>query len=124
MKDKTIYGFLFGIIAGLVMNIINLFSYFILHFADLRYLDFMSIIVWGNKPLNFWESTLAFFLHLGFTGFLGILFLFAYSVTLLYKVPQLTNISVNTIVSNLISAGVFGFVLGILAKNTKNLYGN
>ncbi len=124
MKDKTIYGFLFGIIAGLLMNIINLFSYFILHFADLRYLDFMSIIVWGNKPLNFWESTLAFFLHLGFTGFLGILFLFAYSVTLLYKVPQLTNISVNTIVSNLISAGVFGFVLGILAKNTKNLYGN
>lgn len=79
-NERQVYqGFIAGIIAGLVLNTINFISYYLFHFAKLRYLDFAAIIIYGRKPVNTFEAVFAQLGQLAFTGFLGIVF--AYLIT-------------------------------------------
>ena len=140
MRDRFYYGFLAGVIAGIPMVLFNLFSYYVLHLASIRYLDWMSVLMYGNFPLNEFDSVLAQILHFGFLGVLGILFAyfiplvtsrhylfkgwlysmcvltFTYSLMVLYKVPRLVIIEPYTVFSNLISSSIFGLILAEAIK--------
>lgn len=141
LKDRFTFGFYSGVVAGLIMNALNLISYYVLNIATLRYIDFMAIIIYGNKPMNTFDSILALTIHLGFTGMCGVLyvyivplirtqnhmfkgilfgltiFLLTYSITFLFKVNDLIIIPPYTVASNVITASIYGLVLAILYKN-------
>ncbi|TGE34461.1 hypothetical protein [Desulfosporosinus sp. Sb-LF] len=135
MKDRFYYGFFAGVIAGIPMVIFNLVSYYLLNLARIRYLNWAAVLIYGNFPLNAFDSILAQIVHFGFLGFAGIvfahfiplvtsrhylfkgwvysmgIFFLTYSVTLIYKVPGLQIIQPYTVLSNLISTSIFGLAL-------------
>ena len=141
MKDRTYYGFFVGIIAGVPQTILNLISYYF-DFAQIRLLDWMSIIIFGDKPIDSLQTMLAIVARLFFAGILGILFahlmkyldddhyLFKgwiygiiqmgllYSLTSLFQVPQLTHTHTYTVISNFLTASIYGLVL---AESLKRL---
>ncbi|EHQ88403.1 hypothetical protein [Desulfosporosinus youngiae] len=140
MRDRFYYGFFAGLIAGIPMVLFNLFSYYVLDFAQMRLLDWMSIILYGRLPLNAFDSILAQVVHFGFLGFLGIAFAYyvplvrsrhylfkgwvfslsvfslLYATTLFFQVPGLEMIQPYTVASNLISSTIFGLTLAEAAK--------
>lgn len=139
MNDRFTYGFFSGVIAGIILNILNLISYY-LNIATLRYLDFMAIIIFGNKPMNAFDSILSFIVLLGFNGMIGVIyvylvpligtqnhmfkgllfgltvFLITYSITFLFKVEGLIIIPPYTVASNVFGSSIYGLVLAKLYK--------
>lgn len=140
MRDRFYYGFFAGVIAGIPMVLFNLFSYYVLLLASIRYLDWMSVLMYGHFPLNAFDSVLAQIMHFGFLGVLGIAFAyfiplvtsrhylfkgwvysmatfaFIYSIMELFKVPGLVIIEPYTVFSNLISSSIFGLTLAEVTK--------
>ena len=141
MKDRTYYGFFAGIIAGIPQTIFNLISYYF-NFAQIRYLDWMAIIIFGDKPVDSLQTMIAIAARITFAGILGILFahlmkylddkhyLFKgwiygitdmgllYGITSMFQVPQLTHSHTYTVISNIVSSSVYGLVL---AESLKHL---
>lgn len=141
MKDRTLYGFFAGIIAGIPQTIFNLISYY-LNFVQIRYLDWISILIFGDKPIDGLQTIIALVARLIFAGILGILFahlmrysddnhyLFKgwiygifvmgllYGVTSLFQVPKLTHMHTYTVISNFATSSVYGLVL---AESLKRL---
>ncbi|TGE34506.1 hypothetical protein [Desulfosporosinus sp. Sb-LF] len=141
MKDRTLYGFFAGIIAGILEGIGNLISYYS-NFAQRRLLDEMAIILFGNKPIDSLQTITALTARTIFSGLLGILFahlmkylndehyLFKgwvygislmgviYSITSIFKMPELAYTHTYTIVSNFLGASIFGLAL---AESLKRL---
>ncbi|SFH29943.1 Conserved membrane protein YqhR [Desulfotomaculum arcticum] len=135
LQDRTTRGFIAGVLGGIVMNIISYISYY-LNIANLRFLDWPSIIITGHSPTNALQAIFFFLIQLIFVGFLGIIFaylvsklvtsinyifkgfLFAvlswfaiYSLTYIADVPKLTPLTMGTAVTDFIGALVFGFVV-------------
>lgn len=141
LKDRFTLGFYSGVIAGLIMNALNLISYYVLNIATLRYLDFMAILLYGNKPMNAFDSILALIVHLGFTGMLGVVYVYivpligtqnqmlkgltfglsvffiAYLITTLFNMNGLTITPPYTAASNIITGSIYGLVLAKLCKD-------
>jgi hypothetical protein len=135
MKDKFMRGMIAGVLAGVVCNAFSYFSFHVLRFAALRYVDFASVVIYGRKLQQPLALVMAQLFQLGFSGFLGVLYAYllplmstqyyrskgifygvavwgiSYGVAHLYKLPELTITPVNTAISNNISAFIFGWVL-------------
>lgn len=135
MRDRFTRGMVAGLIASVPTVTLNQASYY-LHLSTLRYLEFASIVIFGNLPKNRWEAWFAFFVLLGFFGALGSVFallvpviksenlflksatysamiwFITYAITTLYKVPELQGIPLNNAISNFIGATVWGLALG------------
>ena len=114
--DRFFRGFLAGLLAGIPMNIWSLFSYHIIGFGQLRLLDWMGIILYGDLPVTFGEQAYALWVQIFGLGCLGVLFAYliavtsswwyvgkaviysgvvsfvAYALPLLFQVPDLTAI--------------------------------
>lgn len=46
IMDRFYRGVIAGTVGGIIMNIWDLFSYYVLDFADLRYLDWAAVLRW------------------------------------------------------------------------------
>lgn len=138
MKDRFTVGLLSGIGAGIVASLANLFITQILHFGNLRFIDFSAVFIYGRKPHTLGEDLFAWVGYVAFTSFLGVLFayliphissqnfmlksiffgiavwFFSYALTFLFQSPFLQNISLPSAISNLIAASIFGLVMGWL----------
>lgn len=68
MPDRTFYGFFAGIIAGMIQTTLNLVSYY-LDFVQIRYLDWMAIIIFGNKPMDGLQTIIALVARIFFQAF-------------------------------------------------------
>jgi hypothetical protein len=141
MKNRTFYGFFAGIIAGVPQTILNFISYYF-DFAQFRLLDWMAIIIFGDKPIDSLQTMVAMVFRILFAGFLGILFAhlmkyfddehyffkgwlygifimgLLYSFTSLFQVPQLTHSHTYTVISDFLTSSVYGIVL---AESLKRL---
>lgn len=141
MKDRTFYGFVSGLIAGISQTILNLISYYI-NFGQTRLFDEMAIILFGNKPIDSIQTITALVARAIFAGILGILFahlmkylngehyLFKgwvygislmgliYGTTSLFQMPELTYSYTYTVITNFLDASLFGLVL---AESLKRL---
>lgn len=141
MRDRTYYGFIAGIIAGIPQTILNLTSYYF-NFAQIRLLDWMAIILYGDKPMDILQTMTALVARIIFAGIIGILFshlmkyldddhyLFKgwifgildmgvlYGITTLLQVPQLTYMHTYTVLSNFVSSSAYGL---IMAESLKRL---
>ncbi len=135
MKDRFTRGFLSGVIAGIPTLIFSLVA-FVLHWTTLRWSSFAAILIYGRKSGNLSEeifATLAVFVLCGILGviiafvipkltsanyllkcwLLSIAFwFFAFTLTVLFKVPALLVIPGKTAVANFIEASLWGLVLG------------
>jgi len=138
--DRFYRGFFAGIIAGVPMNIWSLFSFHVINLGDLRFLDWIGIILYGELPITFFQQIYSLGSHLFWLGFLGIVFAYlvphttsrwyigkaiifsgsvgflTYAIPLLYKVPHLTQHSATTVLSNHLGALIWGWTLGYLMR--------
>jgi uncharacterized membrane protein YagU involved in acid resistance len=137
LKDRLTRGLLAGILAGLVTFPWGLASKYILKTADILYMDFAAIHIYGKRPENLAEMAFAQLAVFGLFGVCGILFVYlipyitsmnlklkgllwgaiiwfsTYSITILFKVPGLEYISLLNSISNLIGALIWGLALAI-----------
>ncbi|WP_347490764.1 YqhR family membrane protein [Desulfoscipio sp. XC116] len=135
IKDTTTRGFIAGVIGGVLMNIVSYISYY-LGIANLRFLDWPSIIITGHNPTNVLSVLFFLIVQLIFVGFLGFVFallisrvltdtnhifkgvLFGaiswfaiYGITYVADVPKLTPLTLGTAVTDFLGAIVFGITL-------------
>lgn len=82
------------------MNIWDLFSYHILNYSKLRYLDWGSIMLFGQLPKNSLQFLLGLISQFLWAGFLGIIFSFL--------VPLITSRT------HLIKGAFYGFITGFI----------
>lgn len=137
LEDRLTRGFIAGILGGLVAFPWALISKFIFKTADILYMDFAAIHIYGKRPDNLIEMIFAQFIVFGLFGALGIIFVylipyvtsmnlilkgliwgaafwfFSYAITLLFKVRGLELITFSNSFSNLIGALIWGGTLAI-----------
>ena len=98
--DRFFRGLIAGITGGIAMNIWTLIAVFIFNWPIVRFVDWASIIIYGDFPRSHAEGIFALMMHLLWTGVLGIIFA--------YLIPQITSYGY------LLKGAIFGVVLGFL----------
>lgn len=142
--DRFFRGLAAGFAGAVAMNLWSFFSYYVLQFSDLRFLDWAAIFVFGRLARTTLEMGLALFAQLIFASFLGILFaflipqvtsrlyllkgmvagltagFFIYAIPVLFKTPVLSEVSFAATLSNYIGIIIWGLVtayaLSLLSK--------
>lgn len=140
MKDRFSRGLVAGAIGGVVNNIAGFVSFNILNFTDLRFSDYAAVMLFGRKSANIPELLFAALGQIAFSAFLGVIFVYllrlitsrhlylkawfysitvwfaVYALTVLFRVPALARIELNTAISNFIVASVYGIVLALVLR--------
>lgn len=138
MNDKFTNGFIAGLVGGTATAIVGLIAY--LFKSTLSFVDISGIIVFGRIPNSFIEYIVALFIQLGFSAFFGIAFAYLipvlswknylvkgwfygmviwfviYGVMSLFQIKGLTNVPVQTVISNIIGASFFGITMTMTYK--------
>lgn len=78
--DRTLNGFISGLIGSLPMNIINLILYHF-KFTQIRFLDWASIILTGDIPRNTFDLIYSIIIQIFWSGSLGIFVAFLVLLT-------------------------------------------
>lgn len=144
MNDRFVNGFLAGLLGGITMSILNLISFFALGIAELLYLDWASVLIFGYRYATTLEAVIGQIGQLFFSAIMGILFAFllpfvssryylfkgfvyglvvwfgAYAITTLFKVTPLIPIKADTVMSNMFTASVYGLVLAETLRRLSN----
>lgn len=135
MNDRFMNGLLAGTIGGIAAGASDILLVDILKLGSLRFADFAAILLLGTKPDTFVEYVFGKIGHVGFSAGLGVIFaylvqlissnylyikgvffglatwFFVYAVTLLFRVPGLTSISINSAVVDYVGSAIYGLVL-------------
>ena len=130
--DRTMRGLYAGMLAAIPMNIWSLFSFYIMGLTDFRLLDWGSFLIFGNPPQNAVELIGGQVAQILWCGFLGILFsliipiitagsllikgifygfitgFFIYVIPILLRTPILGNPTTGRVVSQALSAVIWG----------------
>lgn len=140
--DRTTRGLLAGIIAGVAMNVWNLFDYYILHITEIRFLDWLAVLLTWAKPANSFQEVISLVLQIiVWDGFLGVIFVhlvvlstskgiiyksifyglvlwFLFKVIVnFYRVPVLSGLQPYPgALSNLMAVIIWGIIMGITLK--------
>lgn len=136
MKDRITAGFISGLIAGIVMNMIDWLGV-LLGFHQERLLNWAAIAVLGRLPNTIAEIIFAQFAQLVFSGLLGVLFsvillseirgnylvkgwLFGllawfaiYATSIALRLPTLEQHTLNATISHFVSSSVYGLILAV-----------
>ncbi|WP_238455617.1 DUF6789 family protein [Desulfolucanica intricata] len=134
INDRLARGFLAGIVGSIAMNIFNLISYY-LGIAELRFLDWAAVVIYGTKPENIFETIFAQLIQIIFASILGIIFAYLipqigsinyylrgwlygastwfllYVISLLYKIELTIPLHVDTAASDFLGSSIYGLVL-------------
>lgn len=132
--DRFSRGFLAGVVGGVAMNIWSFIAYYVLNLPIIRFLDWSSIILFGDLPSTLWQGNYALMIQIIWSGFLGILLslvfphmgsknylikgaLFGliigfviYAFPVLFKMPYLYKSKLETVISNHIGGIIWGLV--------------
>jgi len=135
MMDRFTRGLVAGMVGGVVMNAWDLTSYHLLHFSKQRYLDWASVLIYGNLAKDFPGVTFALISHLFWVGFLGVIFafliphitsgkyllkggtfgfiagFFIYAIGIAFKMPVIINRTTGTAISQFLGGTIWGIVL-------------
>lgn len=136
LKDRFTLGFIAGVISFVPPFIWNHLSKFALGFSDLTFVDFASVLTYGEFSKNLSEYIFALIALIYWNGLLGVVFVFllkkiesknlafkgwcfgisvwffSYVITHLFQIPEFAEISLNTVISNAIGATLNGITLG------------
>ncbi|TYO93901.1 hypothetical protein [Desulfallas thermosapovorans] len=132
-NDRLARGLIAGLAGGVIMNIINLTSYY-LNIAELRFLDWASLVIYGTKPYSVLEAIFAQMAQLVFVGLLGIILAYLipvvtsknyllrgwlygvliwfslYGLSYLFKIQATIPLRLDSVLTDLIAASAFGLV--------------
>lgn len=135
MLDRFTAGLLSGTFGGILMNIWSFISYHPLNFEEHRFVDWTGVMLYGQLPKTFLEVTVALLIHLLFVGFLGGIFALIlpllgsenyllkgttyavflgfifFAIPTLFREPTFVKTPVDTVISNLIGASIYGLTL-------------
>lgn len=136
--DRFVRGFIIGVVATIIKDVLNLFSYSVLHFAKNTYAQFMGIILLGYVPRTTTEIVYAELMDIAFNGLIGVVFIYyayrthnkknlwlkgiffgeglyigIYSIGTFFGLPILSHVPIETAISNFITSGIDGFLIGI-----------
>jgi len=130
LNDRFTIGLITGLIGAIPITVFNLSMNY--YFQTLRYLDFAAIFIYGHTSKTVFETLFAFAIAYLFLAFLGAIFAYiitgltsknllikgwvygvfiwfsTYALTLLFRVPQLLDISLTSAISNFIGASIWG----------------
>lgn len=133
LNDRLTRGFFAAMIASVPTIIINFTAYYTIHTS--RFSEFASIMIFGHTSknlLNIIFSMIAVYIFLGilggffaylikwstsrnliFKGFLygGSLWFFIYSITKLFKTPEIFQIPLKTAFVNFLAATIWGITM-------------
>ncbi len=139
MKDRVTAGFIAGVAAGIVMNIINYISYSINLTQELL-LEWAAIMIYGRLPASVPEAIFAQFGQLVFSGFVGIIFAYMmlkltsgnyllkgwiyavilwftlYAISSLFKIPNLQRHTLETALTTFASGSVYGLMMAEMLR--------
>lgn len=144
--DRFTRGLTAGIAGGILMNVWDFFSYYVLNFADSLYLHWAAVLLVGELPKNTVEFVYALVAQILWAGFLGIIFSFLisavtsrgyllkgaywgfitgfliYGLSILFRLPYFTKISTGTSITQFIGGIIWGltaaYTLKLLDKNS------
>lgn len=140
MGDKYANGFISGLAGGLTAAATNLLLILFFKFGNVMFGDFAGVLVFGHLPKSFLENAMAYLAYFGFAGTLGVIFaylipilsskyflfkgihfgigvwFFSYAITLLFKVPELMDISLKSAVTNFLASFVYGLVMAVVLR--------
>ena len=143
MRDRFTNGFIAGFLGGVVMSILNLISYS-LGIAQILYLDWDSVMIFGYRYATPLEAVIGQIGQLFFSAVVGVIFAYllsvissryylfkglifgllvwfgSYAITLLYKVTPLIPIKPDTVMSNIVTSSVYGLVLAESLRRLSN----
>lgn len=138
--DRFTRGLIAGTAGGIIMNIGDFFSYSILHYSNLRYLDWASILIFGGRPNNSLETLFSLIAQLFWSGFLGVIFSFItpaitsrgyllkgafwgfisgfliYAVSVLLSMPHYNDLTTGTAVNQIIWGIIWGISMAYFLK--------
>lgn len=138
MKDYFTLTFISGFFAGIIKDLLDAFSYYVLRFNSYLYLHFASEILYGKKPHFWWDTLLAQMTELMFCGMVAIPFayilrkiktdnllfkgfiygnsvwLLLYTLGNIFKLKYLTHTPWQTTTSDMITSAIYGIVLAIV----------
>lgn len=136
--DRFFRGLIAGITGGIIMNIINLFSFYVLHYSERLFHDWASVLLFGHLPENLVQNVIAIFTQLLWAGFLGIIFAYLipyvtsrgylikgafwgsitgflqYALAILLRMPYFDKVATGTVVTQTIGGLVWGLVLAYM----------
>ncbi len=138
IKDRLSKGFIAGLTAGTVMDIIDHLSYFIMNESTFRSVDWVAVLAYGHKVDNLSELVSTQIIHLFFSAFLGMIFIYAtpnfpdknyllkgwiwailvwflsvvFMVT--FRTPGIMVLKLEILAYHFILASIFGFVLAVV----------
>lgn len=138
--DRFYRGLLAGMVAGVPMNAWDLISYHLLHFSKLRYLDWASVVIYGDLPNNNLAVAFALISHIFWVGFLGVGFAFLipsitsrkylvkgaiygyitgfliYATGITFKMPIIMHRTPETAISQFVGATIWGLFLALMLR--------
>lgn len=136
--DRFVRGLIAGTLGAVIMNIWDFTSFYILKFSTVLYLDWASIVIYGNKPVNSIEYVFSLFSQIAWSGLLGVIFAFLiphitsgfylikgafygfitsfiiFSVPILFKFTNLANLSTTTAISHALGATLWGIITALI----------
>lgn len=136
--DNFVRGFIIGVLTSAVKDGINAIDYFVFHITNIRYPDFMASIVMGRPIHTVAEYIICQIIELGYEGMIGILFIYFanrtrykknlwfkgliigigayiinYALASFFKLPVIKLVDAKTIISQVLTSGLFGILMGI-----------
>ncbi|MEW6182613.1 MAG: hypothetical protein AB1500_05465 [Bacillota bacterium] len=96
--DRFFRGLVAGIAGGVLMNVWDLTTYYLLGLPILRYLDWASVILFGDLPQTHFQAGYALIVQILWVGLLGVVFA--------YALPQTTSRGY------LLKGAFYGIILG------------
>ncbi|ATW27448.1 hypothetical protein [Candidatus Formimonas warabiya] len=144
MKDRVLIGFISGILAAMGADIINWVLY-CLNYTDMRFLDWAAVVFLGHLATNLMEVIVMQITQMIWDGVMGIVFImiipaiksyglvmkgviFAFvllfifkGATVLFDLPDLKIISLETFLSNVFCTIIWGILVALIIKRFKAL---
>ncbi len=133
--DNFIPGLVVGGISGTLINFVEIVLIDWLKFGQIRFMDYAGLLAYGRQFYGFPENLLAFFIQVGLSATLGVLFIyiidrvstkdlllkgiffalnfwyFIFTLVLLFKVPYVLVVTFKGAAENLLSSSLFGVFL-------------
>ncbi|MEJ6949946.1 hypothetical protein [Natronospora cellulosivora (SeqCode)] len=146
MKDRFTVGFIAGTIAAIVSQFVNFLLVSIINLGNMRFVDFSGVMILGHIPDSLGEEIVAYIGYIVFSGLLAQIYMYfiklvghqnywfksiifgigswfsIYSITILFAVEGLKEISMETAITNFIASITYGLVIGIVAYILEKKY--
>lgn len=78
LKDRFIRSLIAGFFASIILFALNLFSYYVLHFSNRRYINYSALMIFGRKFNNLSEAILSSISQIFFAT--GLIVIFSYFI--------------------------------------------